>query len=187
MDGNTRIRLKEHISINNKIAGTLGGKSSLALRSIIAIVILGSATLLTTPAHAAEPTAAPTASSANAKPDCIYCSKEKRLTQLMIEVGELPNSTVYLFRNQFFAGRCVVAFKGHKRELYELTPAERAGFMDDVARVAGALNQLFHPDKINYAIFGDEVSHLHFHVVPKYRSNSEWGRPFPMNPDAKKR
>lgn len=104
----------------------------------------------------------------------------------MIEVCELPHSTVYLFRNQFFAGRCVVAFKGHKRELYELTPAERAGFMDDVARVAAALNQIFHPDKINYAIFGDEVSHVHFHVVPKYRSSSEWNRPFPLNTVSKK-
>jgi ATP adenylyltransferase len=131
----------------------------------------------------------PTAAAAtpdSAKPDCFYCTKDARLTQLMIEVCELPHSTVYLFRNQFFAGRCVVAFKGHKRELYELTPAERAGFMDDVARVAAAQNQLFHPDKINYAIFGDEVSHVHFHVVPKYRNNSEWGRPFPVNPDAKK-
>ena len=59
--------------------------------------------------------------------ECFYCTRNQELADLMIEVCELPHSTVYLFRNQFFTGRCVVAYnKGHPRELYDLTPAERA-------------------------------------------------------------
>ena len=40
-----------------------------------------------------------------------------------------------------------------------------------------------HPDKINYGAYGDGGCHLHFHLVPKYKSDSfEWGTPFAMNP-----
>lgn len=148
---------------------------------LLLIALLGmGATVAAQPATTATP-------ATGARTDCFYCTRNQELADLMIEVCKLPHSTVYLFRNQFFTGRCVVAYnQGHPRELYDLTPAERAGFMDEVAQVAAALDRLFHPDKINYAIFGDKVDHLHFHVVPKYRDNSEWGKPFPVNPDAKK-
>ena len=32
--------------------------------------------------------------------------------------------------------------------------------------------------KINYAIYGDLVSHFHVHVVPKQRDGLQWGGPF---------
>ena len=34
------------------------------------------------------------------------------------------------------------------------------------------------PDKVNYATYGDKVSHLHVHVVPKYENGPDWGGPF---------
>lgn len=33
-------------------------------------------------------------------------------------------------------------------------------------------------DKINYAIYGDLVSHFHVHLVPKHRDGLQWGGPF---------
>src|SRR4051812_10989435 len=116
---------------------------------------------------------------------CFYCTKDDRLARVGIEICELPFSTVYLFRNQIFPGRCAVAFKGHKRELHELTKTEREGYMADVARVSRALEEVYHPDKINYAVFGDEVSHLHFHVVPKFRTSPQWKQSFPSATDTK--
>ena len=32
--------------------------------------------------------------------------------------------------------------------------------------------------KINYAIYGDIVSHFHVHLVPKHRDGLQWGGPF---------
>jgi diadenosine tetraphosphate (Ap4A) HIT family hydrolase len=116
-------------------------------------------------------------------PDCFYCAKDERLSSRMIEVCELKRSIVYLLRNQFFPGRCIVAYKEHKRELYELTPAELSEYMAEVAATAQAIGAVFHPDKINYAIFGDEVSHLHVHLAPKYRGAPGWGKPFAEEED----
>lgn len=117
--------------------------------------------------------------------DCFYCKKDDQLKSLMIEICNLPSSIFYLNRDQTHKGRCIVAFQSHKRELFELTEHERASFMGDVAIAADAIQKACHPDKINYAIFGDLVSHLHFHLVPKYKGEHEWGDAFVNNPDSK--
>lgn len=117
--------------------------------------------------------------------DCFYCKKDDQLKSLMIEICNLPSSIFYLNRDQTHKGRCIVAFQSHKRELFELSDQERSSYMRDVAIAADAIQKVFHPDKINYAIFGDLVSHLHFHLVPKYKEEPEWGEAFVNNPDSK--
>ena len=62
---------------------------------------------------------------------------------------------------------------------------ERSSFFNDVAFVAKALTDIFDAEKINYAIWGDKVSHTHVHLVPKAPQLPEWGKPFlhdPANP-----
>ncbi len=65
----------------------------------------------------------------------------------------------------------------------ELTAEERGAYFEEVARVARALMAAFHPDKVNYGAYGDTGHHLHFHLVPKYAEEYEWGGVFAMNPD----
>jgi diadenosine tetraphosphate (Ap4A) HIT family hydrolase len=115
-------------------------------------------------------------------PNCNYCTKSETLKAVMLELIELPASTVYLWKDGRHPGRCVVALKGHARELFALEPARRQQFMDDVSAVAAAIQQGFQADKINYAVFGDAVPHLHFHLVPKRKGGPEWGQPFVVNP-----
>ena len=72
--------------------------------------------------------------------ECFYCEKDnEKRKALMLDVCELPYSIVYLFRDQKNKGRCVVAFKGHKTEYFQLTPEENAGYFADVAKVAKVL------------------------------------------------
>jgi ATP adenylyltransferase len=117
--------------------------------------------------------------------DCFYCVKDERLTDLMIEICELESSTLYLFKEQTYRGRCVVAYNGHKSELFDLSDEERSLYMQDVARVAGALSKAFSPDKINYGAYADKMTHLHFHIVPKYENGPAWGTTFEMSPENK--
>ena len=100
--------------------------------------------------------------------DCMYCNEnhEKR-AELLIEVGKLPHSTLFILKNQNHLGRVVIALNAHRTELFELTDEERQGYFEDVARVSKAMKELFNPDKINYGIFGDGVPHVHMHMVPK--------------------
>ena len=114
--------------------------------------------------------------------NCFYCSKNEELDSLMIKICDLEVSTVYLFKEQTYKGRCNVAFKGHKSEITDLTEEEAKAFINDVRKVAKAIQKVFNPDKINYGAFADTMKHLHFHVVPKYESCPSWGTMFDMNP-----
>lgn len=103
----------------------------------------------------------------------------------MIEVAPLAVSTVYLFKEQTHPGRCVVAYREHVNELFELPDDEVARFMQDVARAARAIKTAFSPAKINYGAYSDKLPHLHFHLVPKYPDGPAWGAPFAMMPEPK--
>jgi len=110
--------------------------------------------------------------------DCFYCNKDERLKKLMLPLTELEWSDVYLFRDQKHRGRVVVALKEHKTEIWQLDEDQRNGFFSEVAFVAEAVSKVFNADKVNYAIYGDLVSHFHVHVVPKRKDGLEWGEPF---------
>lgn len=119
-------------------------------------------------------------------PDCLYCRKDQRLHDLMIEIGPLQVSTVYLFKEQTHRGRCVVAYRAHVNELFELPETELNLFMQDVAKTAKAIKQAFGANKINYGAYSDKLPHLHMHLVPKYEGGEKWGAPFEMMPATKK-
>lgn len=118
-------------------------------------------------------------------PDCQYCRKDQRLHDLMIEIGPLQVSTLYLFKEQTHRGRCVVAYRAHVNELFELPDDELARFMQDVARAAKAIKAACQPRKINYGAYSDKLPHLHMHLVPKYEGGAAWGAPFEMMPASK--
>ena len=69
-----------------------------------------------------------------------------------------------------------------KEDLNELDDEQRNLFMADVADVTRAMQQLFKPEKINYGAYSDKLSHLHFHLAPKYVDGPDYGGTFRMNP-----
>ncbi|MDY3060057.1 MAG: HIT family protein [Fusobacterium sp.] len=119
------------------------------------------------------------------KKNCAYCMEGELLDKFGIKICELEGSKVYLFKEQSHLGRCIVAHKKHVSEMVELTPEERNIYFEDINKVATALHKAFSPNKINYGAYGDTGHHLHFHLVPKYKDEFEWGNVFEMNPGKK--
>lgn len=115
--------------------------------------------------------------------NCAYCMDNELVDAFGIKICELESSKVYLFKEQSHKGRVIVAHKKHVSEMMELTAEDRARYFEEIAKVAESLHQLFHPDKVNYGAYGDTGHHLHFHLVPKYRGETEWGSVFAMNPE----
>ena len=114
--------------------------------------------------------------------DCLYCQRNELQKSLMIEICDLTVSTLFLFKEQSYPGRCVVAYKDHVKELFELSDADRDAFMKDVCQVAAAMQKAFTPAKINYGAYSDKLPHLHFHLVPKQEGGLSFGGTFEMNP-----
>ncbi len=114
--------------------------------------------------------------------ECLYCTNNGTLHNLMIEIAHLSVSRAFLFKEQTYRGRCLVAYDGHVNDLNELTDEERNAFMSDVVKVTRAMQKVFNPEKINYGAYSDRLSHLHFHLAPKYVDGPDYGGVFRMNP-----
>ncbi len=115
--------------------------------------------------------------------NCAYCVEGELVAKFGIKICELETCKVYLFKEQSHRGRVIAAHKKHVGDMTELTPEERSLYFEDIARISAALQKIFKPQKINYGAYGDTGSHLHFHLVPKYTDEFEWGGTFQMNPD----
>lgn len=113
--------------------------------------------------------------------NCAYCMEGELVAAYGIKICELESSKVYLFKEQSYMGRVIVACKKHVSEIAE----KRAVPMGGINNIACTMYEIFNPDKVNYGAYGNTGHHLHFHLVPKYKDGYEWGGVFAMNPGEK--
>ncbi len=104
-------------------------------------------------------------------------------------IASLPRTFVVLGANQGLPGWCVLVLREHREHLAELSRAEQSEIFDEVARVAAAIRAVFPnsgegggPPRINYECLGNQVNHIHWHVIPRHASdpdprNAVWGMP----------
>jgi len=82
-------------------------------------------------------------------------------------------------------GLSIVTWHGrHVAEPTELEPDEAAAFWRELLEIGRAIEVAFAPVKMNYNLLGNEVPHLHAHVVPRYADDPRPGWQFPFPEDA---
>lgn len=92
-------------------------------------------------------------------------------------IADLGSSKVYLHDDQFFPGWTVVVFQRHATELFQLTPTERFQLIEEVNRVAAISADVHHAEKMNYELLGNQLPHIHWHIIPRLASD-----PAPLEP-----
>ncbi|MFQ6135925.1 MAG: HIT family protein [Candidatus Hydrothermarchaeales archaeon] len=93
---------------------------------------------------------------------------------------ELEYSIVSLGRPHH-KGHLKVILKSHKEDLLDLTREESDNFFNDLLKVAKVVRDVLHPDKLNYELFGNWVPHLHWHILPRFEDDRDFGNP-PIEP-----
>jgi diadenosine tetraphosphate (Ap4A) HIT family hydrolase len=96
---------------------------------------------------------------------CLMCERVGAAGDLFI--SDLSVCRAYLNEDQFFPGWVFVVLRRHATELYELSVAERGALIEDVNRVARALASVYRPAKMNYELLGNQVPHIHWHLIPR--------------------
>lgn len=76
-----------------------------------------------------------------------------------------------------YPGFCRVILNAHVREMTDLDAGQRRQLMDVVFAVESVVRELFKPDKINLASFGNMVPHLHWHIIPRWRDDKHFPEP----------
>jgi diadenosine tetraphosphate (Ap4A) HIT family hydrolase len=105
--------------------------------------------------------------------ECPLCQAVEQISaQKKSCVIETDHSVVIVGPHQLYSGYCMVVCKTHIREMHDLPPLHAQGIFHDVMRIGAAIQQVYNPWKINYASLGNQQEHLHWHVFPRYESDS---------------
>lgn len=90
---------------------------------------------------------------------------------------ESKTSLAKLNPDQLFRGYTFLVLKWHEEELHNLSAKNRKSFLEDMSLVGTSLAAALKPDKMNYELLGNAQPHLHWHIVPRYKTDPMWGRP----------
>ena len=93
-------------------------------------------------------------------------------------IAELHISTLLLYREQRFRGYCILSFSAwDATSLESLSDEEYTRFSLDLRTASKAIRSVCKPDHMNYELLGNSNPHLHWHIVPRYKSDPRWGQP----------
>lgn len=81
---------------------------------------------------------------------------------------ELSTCVVGLYDDARFPGRALVVNRDHRTRLEDLSDTEYVNFWLDVKMTLGALRVATGGVRINVAVLGNAVPHLHAHLIPRY-------------------
>jgi len=100
-------------------------------------------------------------------------------------IRQLPATSLGLYDDDRYPGRCILVYKDHREDFETLDPAEAREFLEDMQRAARAIRAATGADRMNFAVLGNAVPHLHAHLIPRIRkgdpipSKSPWSHPDP--------
>ncbi len=104
-------------------------------------------------------------------------SLHPRLAQDTMCIGDLPLSRLLLSNDANYPWLLLVPRRVGASEIIDLSSAEQARLMTEIALVSRALKAVTACDKLNVAAIGNVVSQLHVHVVARWRDDAAWPKP----------
>src|ERR1700712_4693055 len=104
--------------------------------------------------------------------DCVFCREDG---------GEVLWSDdalrVVLADEPDWPGFCRVIWPAPVAEMSDLDNADRAKLMSAVNGVERAMRRILSPAKVNLASLGNQVPHVHWHVIPRRSNDSRFPLP----------
>jgi len=92
-------------------------------------------------------------------------------------IGEMPNSFLLLNFDQSYLGRIILVPKHESPDLESLPARDAALLTAELVYVGGRLKNEFSAARMNYASLGNVVEQLHWHIIPRYTDDANWGGP----------
>jgi diadenosine tetraphosphate (Ap4A) HIT family hydrolase len=107
---------------------------------------------------------------------CYLCPASLAKKADITPIAQLSVSALYLTQDQRFRGHSVLILADHVTALDDLAEDAYTAYMRDLRISLSAIRSSLQPDHMNVAILGNTCPHLHWSIVPRYRSDGRWGR-----------
>ena len=110
--------------------------------------------------------------------NCPFCMPREEANAFYDFVLTLEVSSLYLLKNQAYRGHCVLIYDArHALRPDELSLAEWNAYCADLHRVIKPVMSVCEADHINVEMMGNQMPHMHWQVVPRYKTDRRWGMP----------
>lgn len=94
---------------------------------------------------------------------------------LWLPIAALKVSRVGLYDDARFPGRMIVSLNDHVEHLDQADPELMAAFIADIQHVSLVLRKVGDVERVNVAMLGNKVPHLHAHVIPRRITDDNHG------------
>jgi len=103
--------------------------------------------------------------------DCAFCAFIQTHAKEAQKVYE--DEKVYAFLDDYplAEGHTLIILKAHHSDLSSVSPADAARLGEIVARLSKALKQAVNAEYIYVASLGEQVRHVHYHLIPRYNGD----------------
>jgi len=110
--------------------------------------------------------------------ECPFCGPREDKNEYWERVATLTISSLYLHKIQTYRGYSILIFDPrHVTRPSDLSSDEWQAFCSDLYLAQSAIEFVVKPDLMNTAALGNQIEHLHWHIIPRYESDPRWGAP----------
>jgi diadenosine tetraphosphate (Ap4A) HIT family hydrolase len=114
--------------------------------------------------------------------DCPFCLPRTEPNGFWDSVAKLDVSTLCLLRNQAYRGHCILIYDPkHVSAPDQLSQSEWTDFAADAHKSMVALRAACAPAHLNAECLGNQMPHLHWQLIPRYKDDPRWLGPIWTN------
>jgi len=89
-------------------------------------------------------------------------------------VCDLTLSRILLSKNSLFPWLILVPMQNGLREIVDLSETDRGLLIEEISLLSKVMQEIFKPEKLNIASFGNIVPQLHIHIIARHSNDSAW-------------
>lgn len=94
-----------------------------------------------------------------------------------VVVGNFRLSLLLLHKDGNYPWCILVPKREDVREVHQLAPEDQIQLLSESIRLAGVMEDLYAPDKLNIASLGNLVPQLHIHHIARFTHDACWPKP----------
>jgi len=102
--------------------------------------------------------------------NCIFCKIIDGRKEKFVYEDEL--AVVLISKFQTSRGHLIVTFKKHYENLNEISESDYLHLQKIVKKYSDKLYGCFSPEKVYVILLAEEVGHIHFHLIPRYKGDT---------------
>lgn len=108
--------------------------------------------------------------------NCAFCTIQ-RDDQNSTWILNLTYGSLFLNLNQSYLGRCLYVPFEHYKDLSTIDETDYMNYNQEVLFASNVIRNCVNADLVNIAMLGNKVAHVHWHIIPRYKNDPNWGNP----------